>query len=146
MKAIIKINEKSIAESCKKAVKYYNLVINGNKKLQLFMASCFLLFNLALNAQDFEKINCLEKSSTEVKIATAQYLMVTVGNLKTGEMFSSYYSQEYGTIVYIFDKMNICKRMMIYSYPTRILLINRNAYDLKVETDNHKIVYSIKNK
>lgn len=132
----IKINSKTIIESCKAIGYYANAII----------ISCLFLLCPTLNAQNFEKINFLNKSSTQVKKGMAEYILVTVSNYKSGEMFTSYYSKEYGTIVYIFDVLNTCTKIMIYSQPSRVLLINKDRYDLKIEIDNHKIVYSIQNK
>jgi hypothetical protein len=85
------------------------------------MKTLFIIIGIAiamnLNAQ-LSETNFIGKSSTEIYSKLG--LSKLTGNFKSGEMYVSYYDQNVGSLVYIFDNKNICSRYEIHSCINRL--------------------------
>lgn len=145
MKTTFKINEKAISQSCKKANEYRKNAIVNFKRAMLIM-TCLFIFCI-VESQDFEKINFFNKTSTQISsrpIIVKDCMLFNSDHYKNGDLFIGYLSPEFGTIVYIFDSLNYCYKIMVYTKPDRKLIINPTLYNVLTLTDNDKIIYSIR--
>ncbi len=141
-----KISEKlaKANEHTAKSVEHVKKAKEHQKNIKLLTSVLLLFIMISLSAQSFEKINGLNKTSTEIKTMSQELQQIVVGYYPSGNLFTAYYDSDYGSIVYIFDKSNVCQYMEIYSHPNRKLEINKMIYDVKITNEKDRTIYFIK--
>jgi hypothetical protein len=134
-------------EHIEKAANFIKKAKEHQKRLRSLLSVLALILSLNLSAQNFKEINFLGMSVDQVDTCKLSLPFKRITDKpENGHELRGFYSQSTGAVKLIFNANHICNCIMVYSNPTRKLIIDRELYVVNTivdKTDNNKIIHVI---
>jgi hypothetical protein len=139
-----KFNPKEFKKACDQAMISYTiayLIFKGIKKLVII--TCMLFICMISFSQEFSKINYLDSTKTQVANFTKDQGWCRCSNKWEGEPADLYTSSDYQTVIFIFNPIGKCRKIIIRNPITKPVYFAENIIFTGVLDDQGNIIYTI---
>lgn len=139
-------NPKEYKKACDYAIMSYTMAYLIFKRIpvkKLIVITCMLFICMVSFSQQFSKINYLDSTKTQVANFTKNQWWCRCSNKWENEPADLYTSSDYQTVIFIFNPLGKCRKIIIRNPTTKPVIFAENIIFTGILDDRGNIIYTI---